>query len=277
MNRAPLLKGSQGSPLSAVAIIPARLGSTRLPRKMLLRETGQYLFEHTVKNVARGTALARVVLATDSDEIVAAAREVGIEALLTDVAHRSGTDRVQEAYEQLVQQDGASFDVILNVQGDEPEVAGEDLANLVNAFHDPQVEFATLWTPFGAGDDPASPAAVKVVLDERGDALYFSRSAIPSEAHRRADSPAEPLKRHLGVYAFRPAALARFCSLGEGALERLENLEQLRWLEAGCRLRVLRSTRAPRGIDTALDYQAFVERQSATGSPNTLLSKPPTS
>lgn len=264
--------GADSGTLGAVAIIPARLGSTRLPRKMLLRETGQYLFEHTVRSLEAGGAVARVVLATDSQEIVDAAAEVGIEARMTDPEHKSGTDRVHEAYEQLVAETGATYDVVVNVQGDEPDVAAGDLKRLVAAFTDPEVELASLWTEL-APEGAAAESAVKVVLDARGDALYFSRSPIPNAAHRRdgASGPAVPYRRHVGVYAFRPDALARFCSLPEGELEQLESLEQLRWLEAGRRLRLLRAEHAPSGIDTPEDYRAFVARlgTSPTQSPAT--------
>lgn len=260
----PQLQGS-GDPLSAVAIIPARLGSKRLPRKMLLRESGLYLFEHTVRNLLEGGAVQRVVLATDSEEILSAAAEVGIEALITSAAHKSGTDRVHEAYGKLLESGCGAFDVVINVQGDEPDVAAEDLRTLVSAFRDPAVEFATLWASF---EDPSGiddPNAVKVVLDARGDALYFTRAAVPNTTHERSPhggaAGAHGPKRHIGVYAFRPNALDRFCSLPEGELERLESLEQLRWLEAGGRLRVLPARHQPRGIDTAEDYLAFVNRQ----------------
>jgi len=264
--------GTDGGTQRAVAIIPARLGSTRLPRKMLLRETGRYLFEHTVRGLEAGGAVRRVVLATDSQEIVDAAAEVGIEARMTDPAHKSGTDRVHEAYQGLVSDEGATYDVVVNVQGDEPDVAAGDLARLVGAFAEPEVELASLWTELDPGDADTE-SAVKVVLDAHGDALYFSRSPIPNAAHRRdgADGPAVPYRRHVGVYAFRPEALARFCALPEGQLERLESLEQLRWLEAGRRLRLLRAEHAPRGIDTPEDYRAFVARlgTSSTQSPAT--------
>lgn len=255
------LEGSAAA-LRAVAIVPARLGSTRLPRKMMLRETGRYLFEHTVRNLEAGGAAARVVLATDSEEILAAAGEVGIEALMTDPAHRSGTDRVHEAHARLAAA-GERCDVVLNVQGDEPDVSAADLRRLVAAFEDPAVELATLWTPL-APEEAEARSAVKVVLDARGDALYFSRATIPDASHRRPEAPPAPLRRHVGVYAFRPAALERFCRLPEGELERVENLEQLRWLEAGGRLRVLPADHAPRGIDTIEDYRAFVARLAGT-------------
>lgn len=246
----------------ALAIVPARLGSERLPRKVLLRETGAYLFEHTVRNAERSPAVARVVLATDSDEVVRAAREVDVEALLTSVHHASGTDRVREAHDRIAEREGEAWQVVVNVQADEPELDLGHLTDLVGAFADPAVEVATLAAPV-ADAQADDPAAVKVVLDRRGDALYFSRSPLPSRSHSRRGAPAVATLRHVGVYAFRPAALRAFCDLPVGRLEAVESLEQLRWLEAGRRLRVVVVSEAPAGIDTEADYRAFVSRRAA--------------
>jgi 3-deoxy-manno-octulosonate cytidylyltransferase (CMP-KDO synthetase) len=262
MKRAHAAGGTAVASLTALAVVPARLGSTRLPRKMLLRESGRYLFEHTVLGVRRARTLARVVLATDSEEILAAANEVDVEALLTAATHASGTDRVHEAYRRLVAAGAGPFDVVLNVQGDEPEVDGETLDPLVAAFADASVRMATLCTPLEprlAGD----PAIVKVVLDRAGDALYFSRAPIPARAANAGDAPLAPCLRHVGVYAFRPDALAEFCALPRGGLERHESLEQLRWLEAGGRIRVLPAAEGSVGIDTPEHYADFLARERA--------------
>jgi 3-deoxy-manno-octulosonate cytidylyltransferase (CMP-KDO synthetase) len=253
-----------------VAIVPARLESQRLPRKMLLAETGKCLFEHTVRNLARCQALSRVVLATDSEEIGSAARERGIEAVMTRVEHSSGTDRVHEALQKIGPR---GIDVVVNVQGDEPELDPADLTELVEAFRNPQVEAATLCGRFASVDEALQPQAVKVVRDARGDALYFSRSAVPFRAHdtarayARTGAPAwlDVVRRHVGVYAWRPAALARFCAMRASTLEQVENLEQLRWLEAGERMRVIEARHVSLGIDTRDDYDAFVRRMASAG------------
>jgi 3-deoxy-manno-octulosonate cytidylyltransferase (CMP-KDO synthetase) len=246
----------------AVAILPARLASTRLERKMLLAETGRALFLHTAEAVTACDAIGRVVVATDSEEILAVAEAAGIEALLTAPDHACGTDRVYEALGLL----GEEPDVVVNVQGDEPEVAAADLERLVTAFVDDEVEVATLAAPLVDEADVGARDVVKVVVDGRGDALYFSRAPIPDRSHSRAGASA-PAWRHIGVYAFRPAALARFCSLPVGALEATESLEQLRWLEAGGRIRVLEAARAPAGIDTVEDYARFVASTARTTPP----------
>jgi 3-deoxy-manno-octulosonate cytidylyltransferase (CMP-KDO synthetase) len=249
---------TQVSRLRAVAIIPARVASTRLERKMLLAETGLPLCVHTARNVARARSIAKVVLATDGEEVLEAARRFGVDAVNTRIDHKSGTDRVFEALGKLAE----TFDVVVNVQGDEPELAPGDLDRLVAAFADASVEIATLCGPIVDPRELTAPSVVKVVRARNGDALYFSRASIPSAVHPR--NGAAPLlasaRRHVGVYAFRPRALARFCALGEGALEALENLEQLRWLEAGERMRVLDASLVPLGIDTREDYDAFVAR-----------------
>jgi len=250
-----------GPPKEALAVVPARLASTRLPRKMLLRESGAYLFQHTVENVRRCGALERVVLATDSDEIARAADGVGIEVVRTSSAHPSGSDRVHEAHAILLERGEGPWPVVVNVQGDEPELPAGDLVALVDAFSDPSVEIATLATPLDDPDEIADPGVVKVVVDRRGDALYFSRAPLPA-LHAAAEAVDGPRShRHLGVYAFRPAALTRFCTLPRGRLEALEGLEQLRWLEAGLRLRVVRADHVGRpGIDTRDHYEAFLRR-----------------
>jgi 3-deoxy-manno-octulosonate cytidylyltransferase (CMP-KDO synthetase) len=268
------------SRIRAVAIIPARRASVRLPDKMLLAETGAPLVVETARNVARASAIARVAVATDDDEVAAVVRAHGFEAVPTRRDHRSGTDRVHEALTALAAEGGELAGVVVNVQGDEPELAPGDLERLVAAFADPAVELATLAGPLGGPDEAAAPQVVKVVRSREGDALYFSRAPIPHrpEVARTADadrsSGAAPAsyaredappwsalaRRHVGVYAFTPRALAEFCALPPGPLERLENLEQLRWLEAGRRIRVLETDHVPLGIDTRADYDAFVRR-----------------
>jgi len=258
------MREAAGQAVRALAVVPARLGSQRLSRKMLLRETGRYLFEHTAKNALAARVFERVVVATDAAEILSAAEAVGLEALLTRSDHKSGTDRVHEAHELLRRAGAPAWDVVVNIQGDEPELVGSDLGRLLQAFHDPAVELASLYGPIASEAEAADPSVVKVVCDARGDALYFSRSPIPARTHSRPGAAGlAGLARHVGVYAFRPAALARFVALPPGRLEEQENLEQLRWLEAGLAIRVLPVRQPPLGIDTQRDYDAFVARERA--------------
>lgn len=250
--------------LRAVAIIPARLRSRRLHEKMLLCETGRPLFCHTAENVARCEAVERVVVATDAPQILEAAERAGIQAILTSPDHASGTDRVREAVEilrgELTNPDKSP--VIVNVQGDEPELDVADLERLIATFADPAVEMATLAAELRSQEDARDPNVVKVVCNQRGDALYFSRAAIPDRSHER-ESTADGgvlARRHIGVYAYRIEALERFAALPVTPLERVESLEQLRWLEAGRTMRVAPASSVSLGIDTRRDYEEFVRR-----------------
>ncbi len=256
---------STESKFNAIAIVPARIGSTRLGRKMLLRDTGQYLFEHTLRNALRAPSIAAGVIATDSKEIFEAANSVGLEAVMTSPDHQSGTDRVREAHQHLLASGRGPWDVILNVQGDEPELEPQLLDRLVACFAAPQVRLATLSAPL-ACDAAEDPSRVKVVRDAAGDALYFSRSKLPNQSRAIARGEAEDSGAHwlhIGVYAFRPGALEQFCQLPPGRLEGIEQLEQLRWLEAGHKIRVLEADAAPAGIDTREDYEQFCRRSAS--------------
>ena len=248
----------------AIAIIPARVASTRLARKMLLAETGHCLFEHTARAVLESGAFARVVVATDAAEIADAAAAAGLEAVRTRADHRSGTDRVCEAWQQLAAT-GERADVVVNVQGDEPEIDPRDLARVVEVFADPEVEIATLAAPLLTEEEWKNPSVVKVVCDARGTALYFSRAPIPGRGHGAPPIPARelPARRHIGVYAFRTEALLRCAALPPSRLEQAASLEQLRCLDAGMKIRVAAASRAPAGIDTREDYDAFVARRRA--------------
>jgi 3-deoxy-manno-octulosonate cytidylyltransferase (CMP-KDO synthetase) len=251
----------------AVAVLPARLGSTRIARKMLLDASGLPLIVHSARNVLASGVFARVVVATDALEIAEAARAHGIEAVMTRADHPSGTDRVNECFAAL-RASGERAEIVVGVQGDEPELAHADLRRLVTAFEDASVGMATLAGPLTDPAQLTSASVVKVVCDARGDALYFSRAPIPAQGHG-APSVRPIARRHVGVYAFRPDALARFCALPRGALEAQESLEQLRWLEHGGKLRVVDVAHAPQGIDTPADYEAFVARVKARAGSST--------
>ncbi len=257
----PSRPGSPTHDLRVLAVLPARLASTRLERKVLLAETGLPLFVHTARQVSQCQDISRVLVATDGEEVCEAGQEFNVEVCLTSSNHPSGTDRVHEAVCSLPD----TFDVVLNVQADEPDVAPADLSQLIGAFQDPAVEAATLASPILNENDMNAPSVVKVTRDIGGRALYFSRSPIPSDSHRRSPrTQGAPLGlRHIGVYAYRPEALARFCSLPSSPLEEVENLEQLRWLEAGRPMNVVDASHTPRGIDTRPDYEAFVQRVAA--------------
>jgi 3-deoxy-manno-octulosonate cytidylyltransferase (CMP-KDO synthetase) len=241
-----------------VAVIPARLGSTRLARKALLRETGKYLVQHVYEAVARASGLADVVIATDSDEIVAAARSFGAHVEMTRADHTSGTDRVQEVISRRT-----DVDIALNIQGDEPEVQPSDVEILISTLLNSDCDAGTVAAPCPP-DRVHDNAAVKVVLDLKGRALYFSRSPIPYPRYPAAMPPGRLHLVHAGLYAFRRETLEQFSKLPPTPLERTESLEQLRLLENGKTIAVGMIERPPVGVDTAADYQRFVTAYRAS-------------
>jgi len=243
-----------------VIVIPARYASVRLPGKMLLDIGGQTLVER-VWRAARVSAAERVVVATDDERIQAAVTGFGGECLLTSPDHASGSDRIAEAARTL----GIADDqVIVNLQGDEPDMPPACL-DQVAALLDGGADVATLYWPVDDADEVEDPSAVKVVADGAGRALYFSRSVIP---HARGAASATaaladgvPYRRHLGLYAYRRAALERFTRAAPSALERAEGLEQLRFLELGMTIAVAQAAeRIPPGIDTPADLARARER-----------------
>ncbi len=248
-------------PRRVLAIIPARLGSERLPRKPLHLLAGRPLIEWVWRRVRGFPALDRVIVATDSEEVVAACRAMGAEVALTSPDHTSGTER---AAELMSGPEYAGYDVVVNVQGDEPFIAEEQVvraAELTDRF-----DVGTVATPVRTLSAWRDPAVVKVVRGEDGRALYFSRAPIP---HVRGREPtAEELGspdflRHIGVYAYTPAALARWVRHPAGALERLERLEQLRALAAGLTVGVGLVAETEGGVDTLADARRAEARLRA--------------
>ncbi len=234
--------------MRAIAIIPARLASTRLPQKMLRMIAGQTLIARVYAGVRSSPLLDDVIVATDSEEIMQVCRQHGWNARVTSAAHRSGTERVREITHSV------SADVYLNVQGDEPLTRAEHIAGLIDLMKDPEVQVGTLKTP-ASPQDINNPNAVKVVTDSAGRALYFSRATIP---HDR-DGASPNYFKHLGFYAYRKAALDRFCALPESPLERSERLEQLRFLENGIPIQVGETPYDTVGVDTEDDLRRVEE------------------
>ena len=243
-----------------LGVIPARLDSSRLRGKLLLRETGMSLLEHTYRAASRAKSLDELVVATDSFEIAAEVRRFGGAVEMTG-EHPSGTDRLAE-----VARRRAEFDVLVNVQGDEPEIDPAAIDTLAAAVTDTGAEMATLSAPLTDAAAFADPANVKVVCDPTGRALLFSRAPIPhprdADASGKAGVP-ECARLHVGAYAYRRDFLIRLAELPPSRLERVEKLEQLRALEAGATLRVAEIDHAASGVDTRDDYTAFVARHAA--------------
>lgn len=230
--------------MRVIAVIPARLGSTRLARKALREIAGVPMIGHVYRGVVASPLLEEVLVATDSQEIMDVCRRNGWHACMTSSDHRSGTERVHEV------SGSHAADVYLNVQGDEPLTRPEHIASLLDVMHDPAVQVGTLKTT-AAVEDILNPNAVKVVTDSFGRALYFSRATIP---HDR-DNTHPVYYKHLGFYAYRKPALDRFVSLPESSLEKSERLEQLRFLENGIPIYVGETPYDTVGVDTEEDLQ----------------------
>ncbi len=234
--------------MKVIAVIPARLASTRLPRKMLREIAGKHLIGVVYEAVRRSSLLDDVMVATDSEEIMSVCREHGWQARMTSPTHASGTERVHEISADV------PADVYINVQGDEPMVRPEQISSLVQVMENPATQVGTLKTPASA-EDISNPNAVKVVTDLNGRALYFSRATIPfdrNETHPR-------YFKHLGLYAYRKPALDQFVKLPESSLERSERLEQLRFLENGIPIFVGETPYDSVGVDTEEDLQRVLE------------------
>ncbi len=235
--------------MTAVAIIPARYGSQRLPGKPVRKLCGKPLVQWVWEAACQAKRLTRLVIATDSTRIAALCRRFGAETVLVPDELPSGTDRVARAYELLQLQ----ADIVLNLQADEPLLHPHHIDALIEALSArPQWDAATLVQPITTLHELLSPAVVKAVLRSDGAALYFSRTPIPYVRHRDLDQWLQeaPYWKHIGIYAYRTDVLHHFCMLPPSPLERAEGLEQLRLLEAGYTLGCLPVEGILMGIDT---------------------------
>jgi 3-deoxy-manno-octulosonate cytidylyltransferase (CMP-KDO synthetase) len=238
--------------MKIVAVIPARLASVRLPRKMLREVHGKPLAVWVYEAVRESPLLDQVIIATDSEEILHACRKHNCKVQMTSDKHRSGTERVHEVSQSI------SADVYINVQGDEPMIRSSHIEVLAGLMRNPDIPVGTLMTP-AAAEDVANPNAVKVVSDANGRALYFSRATIP---HDRDGSHPKYFK-HLGIYAYRKQWLDKFVSLPESFLERTERLEQLRLLENGIPIYVAETPYDSIGVDTEEDFARVMKKLEA--------------
>jgi len=240
-------------------IIPARLASTRLPGKLLLRETGKPLIQHTYESARRATKPAGICVACDHPDIYQAVGAFGGQAQMTDPNAACGTDRVAEVARRMPQ-----FDVFVNVQGDEPEIAGSSIDLAIGLLEqDPEARMSTLATPIRSRRQLEDPACVKVVFDRRGRAIYFSRSPIPHPREwddRLLSATPAHFYQHVGLYAYRRDFLLKLSQMPQAEIEKIEKLEQLRVLDAGYPIVVGVVDEPTFGIDTPEDYRAFVER-----------------
>ena len=235
--------GRTSQPLRAVALIPARFASTRFPGKPLVDIAGRSMVEHVYRRAAAARTIDAVAIATDDPRIAEAVAAFGGHAVMTSAAHESGSDRLAEAAA------GLDCDIVVNVQGDEPLISPDAIdAAVTPLLAEPSLDMSTLCAAIANPADVQNPNVVKVVRDLEGNALYFSRSAVPY----LREAGAEPL-RHIGLYAYRRAFLLRFAAWPRTPLEQTESLEQLRALEHGVRIRTVVTPYESIGVDTPDD------------------------
>lgn len=242
--------------MKTIVVIPARYGSSRMGGKVLAKETGKYLVQHTYERALQARRVSEVLIATDHERVLEACRQFGASCVMTDAEHQSGTDRVAEVAA------GRDCDIVINLQADEPEVEPDYIDQIAALLAErPEAKMATLLAPFDTARDIANPNIVKCVTDEKGYALYFSRLAIPYDRDRAGIGPLDVYRRHLGIYAYRKEFLLIYTTLPKSRLEQCEQLEQLRALDNGFRILTAAVPRAWDGIDTLEQYEAFVQRQ----------------
>ena len=239
--------------MKVVAVIPARYGAARFPGKPLAPIAGKPMVQHVFERVKQARRVERTLIATDDERILQAAMQFGGEAMMTRLDHRSGTERMAEVAMQV------EAEIYVNVQGDEPLVDPAAIDAAVAALEeDPEVQVATICVPIEKAQDIVDPNVVKVVSDFQGDALYFSRAPIPWIRDSKAQIESQH-RKHLGLYVFRRAALLEFPTLPPGQWERLEQLEQLRLLENGYKIRVVETTWDSVSVDVPADVARVEE------------------
>ena len=234
-----------------IGLIPARYASTRFPGKPLALLAGKPVIQHVYEQAVK--VLDAVYVATDDERIYNKVLEFGGKAVMTSTEHHSGTDRIEEALEKV----GGDFDVVVNIQGDEPFIAQSQIETLCHCFDDDHTQIATLGKPFECIEAVENPNSPKIVVDNRGYAMYFSRSVIPfvRGVERQEWLKKYPFLKHLGIYAYRTEVLKAITRLPQSSLELAESLEQLRWLENGYRIKVGITNVETVGIDTPEDLQ----------------------
>jgi len=244
--------------MQAAVIIPARYASVRLPGKPLLDRTGKPLIVHVADQAARAKRAQTVIVATDDQRIAEAVRRHGHAAVMTRADHPNGSSRIAEVAAGLPR----GFQIIVNVQGDEPEIEPEVIDRLIERLGQGSESAATVVCPFAAGEDPANANVVKAVLSRTGRCLYFSRSLIPHP--READADVQPTYlKHLGLYAYRRTFLEHYARMAPTPAEQIERLEQLRILENDHAIAAITIDKAHQGIDTPEQYAAFVARYAS--------------
>ena len=244
-----------------IGIIPARYASTRFPGKPLALLGGKPVIQHVYEKVA--AVIEAAYVATDDERIYDAVNSFGGHVVMTRADHKSGTDRIEEAIEKI----GGEWDVVVNVQGDEPFVAKSQLDTICHCFDDPTTQIATLGKYFESMEAVENPNSPKIIVDNRGFAMYFSRSVIPYVRGKEQETwlAHYPFLKHLGIYAYRKEVLRQVTRLPQSSLEIAESLEQLRWLQNGFKIKVGTTDVETVGIDTPQDLKRAEEFLKAQG------------
>jgi 3-deoxy-manno-octulosonate cytidylyltransferase (CMP-KDO synthetase) len=238
-----------------IAVIPARYSSTRLAGKVLAKETGKFLIQHTYEQACKAKLPEKVIIAADDEKIITAAKSFGAEAVLTSIEHKSGTDRITEAVADL------DADIIVNIQADEPEIDPAYIDKVAKLLvENPDYPMSTLAAPIKTAADVANPNIVKVITDNSGKAIYFSRCPIPYNREKAGIGDLKYYLRHLGIYAYRRDFLLKITKIQQTPLEKIEKLEQLRAIENGYGILVGKVQHTTDGIDTPEQYAEFVKR-----------------
>jgi len=250
---APIYSGSNGA--RVLICIPARYGSTRFAAKVLAKETGKFLIQHTYEQACLAKLPKKVLIAADDQRIVDAAKTFGAECVLTSPEHTSGTDRIAEAVADI------DVEVVVNLQADEPEIDPKNIDYLAElSIENPDYPMATLAADFQSAEQVADPNIVKVIMDCKDCAIYFSRAPIPYDREHSGIGKVQQYLRHIGIYAYRKEFLLKITTLPQTPLEKIEKLEQLRAIENGFDILVGKVRHTCDGIDTPEQYAEFVKR-----------------
>ena len=243
--------------MKVLACIPARYGSTRFAGKVLAKDTGKFLIQHTYERALSAKTIEKVIIATDSELVLEACKSFGAPCVMTSEKHQSGTDRIAEAVRDI------DVEIVVNLQADEPEIEPANIDYLTGLLlKNKDCPMATLAAEFKTAEEIQNPNIVKVAADKNGRAIYFSRSVIPYDRGKNGVGDVKQYLRHIGIYAYRKEFLEKITALPQSRLERIEKLEQLRALENGYTILVGIVKHTCDGIDTQEQYAEFVKRYS---------------
>ncbi len=241
--------------MRVLACIPARFSSTRFPGKVLAQDTGKFLIQHTYEQARLAELPEKVIIAADDQRIAAAAKSFGAECVLTSPEHKSGTDRIAEAVKDM------DAEIVVNLQADEPDIEPENIDFVAQLLiKNPDYEMATLAADFQSAEQIPDPDIVKVIIDCKNEAIYFSRAPIPYDREKSGIGQTNQYLRHIGIYAYRKEFLLKITTLPQTKLEKIEKLEQLRAIENGFDILVGKVEHTCDGIDTPQQYADFVTR-----------------